>query len=93
MNKRTKLLEAMRNNPRDWRIDDLISVAQQLAIECRNHGGSHHIFSYPGVEDDVSVPAHRPPKQALRMASATARDTGTGTHKDMGPSAVAVGYG
>jgi hypothetical protein len=62
MNKRTKLLEAMRNNPRDWRIDDLISVAQQLAIECRNHGGSHHIFSYPGVEDDVSVPAHRPIK-------------------------------
>ena len=57
MNKRTKLLEAMRNNPRDWRIDDLISVAQQLAIECRNHGGSHHIFSYPGVEDDVSVTA------------------------------------
>ena len=62
MNKRTKLLEAMRNNPRDWRIDDLISVAQQLAIECRNHVGSHHIFSYPGVEDDVSVPAHRPIK-------------------------------
>ena len=49
MNKRTKLLEAMRNNPRDWRIDDLISVAQQLAIECRNHGGSHHIFSYAGA--------------------------------------------
>lgn len=62
MNKRIKLLEAMRNNPRDWRIDDLISVAQQLEIECRNHGGSHHIFSYPGVEDDVSVPAHRPIK-------------------------------
>lgn len=62
MNKRTKLLDAMRNNPRDWRIDDLIAVARQFEIECRNHGGSHHIFSYPGVEDDVSVPAHRPIK-------------------------------
>ena len=62
MNKRTKLPDAMRNNPRDWRIDDLISVARQLEIECRNHGGSHHGFSYRGVEDDVSVPAHRPIK-------------------------------
>lgn len=62
MSKRAKLLEAMRNNPRDWRIDDLISVARQFDIECRNHGGSHHVFSYPGIEDDVSVPAHRPVK-------------------------------
>ena len=62
MNKRTKLLDAMRNNPRDWRIDDLIAVARQFEIGCRNHGGSHHIFSYPGVEDDVSVPARRPIK-------------------------------
>lgn len=35
MNKRAKLLEAMRNNPRDWRIDDLISVARQFDIGCR----------------------------------------------------------
>jgi hypothetical protein len=62
MNRRTKLLDAMRKNPRDWRIDDLMSVARQFEIECRSHGGSHHIFSYPGVENDVSVPAHRPIK-------------------------------
>lgn len=62
VNKRTKLLEAMRNNPRDWRIDDLLSVAAQFGIECRNHGGSHHVFGYPGLESDVSVPAHRPIK-------------------------------
>ena len=52
----------MRNNPRDWRIDALLSVAGQLGIECRNHGGSHHVFSFPGVEIDVCVPAHRPIK-------------------------------
>jgi len=62
MNKRTKLLESMRNNPRDWRIDDLIAVARQLQIECRCHGGSHHVFSFPGVDADISVPAHRPIK-------------------------------
>jgi len=62
MNKRTKLLDAMRNNPRDWRIDDLITVASKFEIGCRNHGGSHHVFSHPAVENDVCVPAHRPIK-------------------------------
>ena len=60
MNKRAKLLDAMRNNPRDWRVDDLLVVAKQFDIECRNSGGSHHVFSSPGVEMDVTVPAHRP---------------------------------
>jgi len=62
MNKRTKILEAMRNSPRDWRIEELLSVAAQIGLECRNHGGSHHVFSHSGVENDVSVPAHRPIK-------------------------------
>ena len=52
----------MRNNPRDWRIDDLVTVAKQFDIECRNHGGSHHVFSHPGVGTDLSVPARRPIK-------------------------------
>ena len=62
MNKRAKLLDAMRNNPRDWRIDDLLVVASQFDIECRNNGGSHHVFGFPNVEMDVTVPAHRPIK-------------------------------
>ena len=62
MNKRAKLLDAMRNNPRDWRIDDLLVVAGQFDIECRNSGGSHHVSGFPNVEMDVTVPAHRPIK-------------------------------
>lgn len=57
-----KLLEKMRQNPRDWRIENLITVAGKYGVEIRNHGGSHHIFSFPGVELAVSVPAHRPIK-------------------------------
>ena len=57
-----KQLEQMRHNPRDWRIDMLISVAVRYGIEIRNHGGSHHIFSFPGIELAISVPAHRPIK-------------------------------
>ena len=52
----------MRNNLRDWRIDDLLVVARQFNIECRNNGGSHHVFGFPTVEMDVTVPAHRPIK-------------------------------
>jgi len=57
-----KLLENMRQNPRDWRIENLITVAGKYGVEIRNHGGSHHIFSHPGIELAVSVPAHRPIK-------------------------------
>jgi len=62
MNTASKLLEAMRNNPRDWRIDELRTVARKIGIEVRNEGGSHHVFSYPGLRDALSVPAHRPIK-------------------------------
>lgn len=62
MNKRAKILDAMRNNPRDWRIEDLLVVAKQFGIECRNSGGSHHVFGFHNVEMDVTAPAHRPIK-------------------------------
>ena len=62
MSTQEKLLARMRNNPRDWRIDDLKSVANRLGIDWRSEGGSHYVFSYLGVEDDVCVPAHRPIK-------------------------------
>ena len=62
MSQADKQLEAMRNNPRDWRIETLISLAVKYGIEIRNHGGSHHIFSSPGIELAISVPAHRPIK-------------------------------
>jgi predicted RNA binding protein YcfA (HicA-like mRNA interferase family) len=62
MSKHQKTLAAMRNNPRDWQIADVKTLAARLGIECRNDGGSHHVFSHPLVEQDVCVPAHRPIK-------------------------------
>ncbi len=52
----------MKHNPRDWRIEQLLSIASELGIECRNSGGSHHVFSHPGVDGGLCVPAHRPIK-------------------------------
>ena len=62
MSTHEKLLARMRNNPRDRRIDDLKAVADRFGIVWRNEGGSHHVFSFPGVDDDICVPAHRPIK-------------------------------
>ena len=62
MNTATKLLEAMRRNPLDWRIEQFQTVARKVGMSVRCEGGSHHVFSHPAVSDIVSVPAHRPVK-------------------------------
>lgn len=62
MNTATKLFDAMRKNPLDWRIEQLLTVARQYGMEVRNHGGSHHVFSHPALVDTLSVPAHKPVK-------------------------------
>lgn len=64
MNTAAKLLEAMRGNPRDWRMSDLQTVAKKAGVACRCEGGSHHVFSHPVVAEVVSVPARRPIKPA-----------------------------
>ncbi len=38
------------------------AAPNRFGIDWRNEGGSHHVFSFPGVEEDVCVPAHRPIK-------------------------------
>jgi predicted RNA binding protein YcfA (HicA-like mRNA interferase family) len=56
-----KLLQRMRNNPRgNWTINNLLTISSRLGIEVRNSGGSHHVFSFPGIEEDVTVPFKRP---------------------------------
>jgi predicted RNA binding protein YcfA (HicA-like mRNA interferase family) len=57
-----KRLERMRVNPRDWKIEDVVSVAKEWNLEVRSHGGSHYTFSHPDVDLHVTIPAHRPIK-------------------------------
>lgn len=58
-----KLLRRMRANPHDdWTMDNLLTIARRAAIEVRHHGGSHFVFSFPGLEEDVTVPFRRPIK-------------------------------
>jgi len=60
----SKLLQNMRKNRVGWRIEELQAVAQEHFVEWRRpgRGGSHVIFSAPGVREIVSVPAKRPIK-------------------------------
>jgi len=59
-----KALQKMRKNPTGWRIEELQAVAQENFVMWRRpgRGGSHVIFSAPGVREIVSVPAKRPIK-------------------------------
>ena len=43
-------------------MDNILTIAKRKGIEVRNCGGSHHVFSHPGIEDDVTVPFRRPIK-------------------------------
>lgn len=61
MGKAEKILGKMRQNPRDWRIENLKTVADLYEISWRQRGTSHCVF----VRHDgrtLPVPAKRPIK-------------------------------
>ena len=62
MSKVKKLIQKMYNNPKDWRIDSLESVAKKLNIQVRKSGGSHVVFLHEDSTLVVTVPAKRPIK-------------------------------
>jgi hypothetical protein len=55
-----KILASMRRNARNWRIEDLQTLAKHYGIAYRQNGTSHVFFTFdPGY---LPVPAHRPIK-------------------------------
>ncbi|MBS1825949.1 MAG: hypothetical protein JST93_11555 [Acidobacteria bacterium] len=61
MSNARKLIAKMRRNPRDWGIEDLKVVADNLGIDHDQHGTSHVVFRH-ATAGRLSVPAHRPIK-------------------------------
>lgn len=59
MGKAQKLLDAMANNPLDWKIAQVQTVAKAFGLTVHCPGGSHHIVRHASG-GKVSVPAHRP---------------------------------
>lgn len=61
MSKKEKLLQKMKRNPRDWRIEDIKILAKSYKIDYRQPGSSHVTFRFPNGEK-VTIPAHKPVK-------------------------------
>ena len=54
-----KILRKMRNNPRDWRMDDLKVLANHYSIDHDQPGTSHVTFRHAKA-GRLTVPADRP---------------------------------
>lgn len=61
MSQLRKQLEKMRNNPRDWRIDQLKAIAERVGMQYRQPGTSHVTFRTVNGQK-LTVPAHKPIK-------------------------------
>jgi hypothetical protein len=73
-----KILKKMRNNPRDWRIEDLKIVANHYGIDHVQPGTSQVTFRHPKA-GRLSVPADIPIKAVyvklfVRLVDATSEE-------------------
>lgn len=57
-----KIIKKMSGNPRDWRIEQLITVANRYGVNVRKTKGSHVVFEHSDWIELLCVPAHRPIK-------------------------------
>ena len=58
-----KLLERMRANPRDWRIEDVATVCAAFSITCTPpRKGSHYKVKHESRSEILTIPAARPVK-------------------------------
>lgn len=62
MTKSEKTLNKMKANPKDWRIEQLETIAMQYGVAVRKTGGSHVVFDHDDWIELLCVPAHRPIK-------------------------------
>jgi len=62
MTKSEKTLNKMKANPKDWRIEQLETIARQYGVAVRKTGGSHVVFDHNDCIELLCVPAHRPIK-------------------------------
>lgn len=58
MVKLEKKLQKMRNNPRDWSIEDLKILAKRAGLEYRQPGSSHVTFRAK-TGQKLTVPVHK----------------------------------
>lgn len=58
-----KLLERMRANPRDWRIEDVKTLCAAFGLDFDSPpGGSHYGIKHPSQPNRLTIPFRRPIK-------------------------------
>ena len=63
MTKRDKTLERMRANPRDWRFEELVALAESCGCVVRKpKRGSHYYVTHPEWVEHLAIPFARPVK-------------------------------
>lgn len=63
MSKAVKILDKMRANNKNWRIEDIQVIAKHFAVDCRHGSGSHYVFGASDIEEAVCIPNHKPVKE------------------------------
>lgn len=77
MSKAHKLLDAMANNPLDWQMEQVETVARAFDLTIHRPGGSHHIVRNAAGKK-ISIPARRPIKPNYVKALVRLIATGKG---------------
>lgn len=60
MAKSEKTLNKMIANPKDWRIEQLETIAKQHGVSVRKTGGSHVVFDHDDWIELLCVPPIKP---------------------------------
>lgn len=61
MSKKEKLLQTIKNNPKNIDFETLKKVLESFGYESNNSGGSHWVFRKSGC-DSITIPYKRPVK-------------------------------
>jgi predicted RNA binding protein YcfA (HicA-like mRNA interferase family) len=61
MSKKDKLIDFIKNNPKNVRFEDLKKILENIGYVARNRGGSHYIFIKEN-STPITIPYKRPVK-------------------------------
>ncbi len=61
MSKKSKLLAAMKNNPKNIAFEDIKKLLEDVGYTCSNSGSSHYVFRKIGSQH-ITIPFAKPIK-------------------------------
>jgi len=61
MSKKEKLIEAIKNNPKNVRFEDLRKILESIGYTAVNNGGSHYVFTKENATS-LTIPYKKPVK-------------------------------